>query len=151
MTVASQSQFLRVYTATGGTTLHRWQSYYAYRTVEYNGANWVYLPFEASGITAGQTGDESGVSITMPALKDVVDAVESSIAFGYFWRLSIYQFTPGLEAEQVLIETFTGEIVGAVSTLSGIRIDLGSTLSPVGAQIPPRTLTTNLIGKGCRL
>lgn len=150
MTVVSQSQFLRVYT-TAGATLHRWQSYYASTTRQHLGAVWSYLPFEASGITAGQTGDETGVSITLPAFPDVADAVELAIVDTHLWELTIYQFTPGLEAQQILVETFTGEIVGAVSTLTGIRIDLGSTLSPVGAQIPPRTLTTNLIGKGCRL
>ncbi len=81
----------------------------------------------------------------------MVDAVELAITEGHRWELTIYQFVPGLEAQQVLVETFTGEIVGAVATLGGIRIDLGSSLSPVGAQIPPRTLTTNLMGKGCRL
>ena len=150
MTVVSQSQFLRVYTA-DGETLHRWQAYYAHTTRQHLGVDWSYRPFDASGITIGQTGDESGVSISLPAVPDVVDAVELAITEGHRWELTIYQFVPGLEAQQVLVETFTGEIVGAVATLGGIRIDLGSSLSPVGAQIPPRTLTTNLMGKGCRL
>lgn len=150
MTVVSQSQFLRVYT-TDGVTLHRWQSYYANSTWQYAGAEWAYLPFEASGITAGQTGDESGVTITLPAVPVVVDAIEQAIVDAHLWELAIYQFTPGREQQQILVETFTGEIVTAVATLGAMRIDLGSTLSPVGAQIPPRTLTSNLMGKGCRL
>jgi hypothetical protein len=140
MTVVSQSQFLRVYT-TAGATLHRWQSYYAHTTQQHAGALWSYLSFDASGITAGQTGDESGVTIT----------IELAITQSHLWELTIYQFTPGREQQQILVETFTGEIVRAVATLGAMRIDLGSTLSPVGAQIPPRTLTSNLIGKGCRL
>ena len=150
MTVVSQSQFLRVYT-TAGATLHRWQSYYAHTTQQHAGSAWSYLPFDASGITAGQTGDESGVTITLPALPAVVDAIELAITQSHLWELTIYQFTPGREQQQILVETFTGEIVRAVATLGAMRIDLGSTLSPVGAQIPPRTLTSNLIGKGCRL
>lgn len=150
MTVVSQSQFLRVYT-TAGVTLNRWQSYYANTTRQHAGASWSYLPFEASGITAGQTGDETGVSITLPAVPDVVGAIDLAIVDTHLWELSIYQFTPGREDQQVLVETFTGEVVSATATLGAIQVDLGSTLSPVGAQIPPRTFTSNLIGTGCRL
>lgn len=150
MSSVAQSQFLRVYTV-AGTTLHRWQSYYANEARTHAGASWVYLPFEASGITGGQTGDESGVTITLPALPFVADAVHLAIAESHRWELSIYQFTPGLEAQQILAATFTGEITSASATLSALSIELGSSLSPVGAQIPPRTFTTRLIGKGCRL
>lgn len=150
MSSVAQSQFLRVYTA-AGTTLYRWQSYYANQPRQHDGASWAYLPFEASGITGGQTGDESGVTVTLPALPYVADAVHAAIADGHRWELTVYQFITDLEAQQITAATFTGEITGASATLTAISIELGSTLSPVGAQIPPRTLTTRLIGKGCRL
>ena len=151
MSSVAQSQFLRVYNQ-AGTTLHRWQSYYANQALPIaGGGTWIYVPFEASGITGGQTGDESGVTITLPALPFVADAVHLAIAEGHRWELSIYQFTPGREADVQLAATFTGEITGASATLTALSIELGTTLSPVGAQIPPRTFTTRLIGKGCRL
>lgn len=150
MSSVAQSQFLRVFTA-AGTTLQRWQSYYANQPRTHAGASWAYLPFEASGITGGQTGDEGGVTITLPAVPAVADAIHLAIADGHRWELSVYQFTPGLESQQQLAATFTGEITGASASLTAITIELGSTLSPVGAQIPPRTFTTRLIGKGCRL
>lgn len=155
MASLAQSQFLRIFDA-AGVTYHRWQSYYAYRSVTWESASWIYLPFEAGGITAGQTGDESGITLTMPAVPLVLDAMHQAIALRRLLELRIYSFTPTgpddvPQLGQTLIATFTGEVVNASASLTSLSVELGSSLSPVGAQIPPRTLTTQLIGKGCRL
>jgi len=42
-------------------------------------------------------------------------------------------------------------VVGGGGKLTNVRINLGSALSPVGAQFPPRKFTTAIMGKGCRL
>ena len=151
----AQSQFLRIYDV-AGTTYQRWQSYYSNVTVSLSGAAWIYVPFSASGITAGQTGDESGVTLTAPALPLVVDAFNLAIARAHLLELRIYQFdanngNSSPQAGQETLATFVGEIVGMGGTLTELQIELGSALSPVGAQIPPRTFSTRLIGKGCRL
>ena len=76
MTVVSQSQFLRVYTS-AGATLHRWQSYYTHTTQQHAGALWSYLPFDASGITAGQTGDEGlRMGAAKPAFRQSVSRAD---------------------------------------------------------------------------
>jgi hypothetical protein len=151
----AQSQFLRIHDS-AGTTYQRWQNFYAHQTVTWSSASWIYQPFSASGITSGQTGDESGVTINVPATPIVVDVIERAMANSWLFTLQAYQFDAydGLTAPlatQTLVATFTGEVVDAGGTLTELQIELGSSLSPVGAQIPPRTMTTRLIGKGCRL
>ena len=148
----AQSQYLRLYDAQN--TYQRWQSYYVNITVTWDSAAWVYQAFSADGIAAGSTGDESGMTITLPATGLVMDAVDDAIANGWLADLSIYQFDSLLgnespQAGQELIASFTGEIVGARATLTSITLELGSAVSPVGAQIPPRKLTTRIMGKGC--
>ena len=150
----AQSQYLRIYDTVG--TYQRWQSYYSNTTVTWDGAQWQYQPFEADGITAGQTGDESGVSVTLPANTLAIDAVTAALANARMVELKIYEFdtlngntTP--QAGQTLVAAFAGEVIGASGSFISITMELGSSLSPVGAQIPPRTLTTRLMGKGCRL
>lgn len=148
----AQSQYLRLYDAQN--TYQRWQSYYVNTTVAWASAAWIYQAFSADGIAAGSTGDESGMTITLPATGLVMDAVDDAIANGWLADLLIYQFDSLLgnespQAGQELIASFTGEIVGAKATLTSITLELGSAVSPVGAQIPPRKLTTRIMGKGC--
>lgn len=154
MTLA-RSQFLRVFDA-AGVTHHRWQSYHVWTTVSWDSASWQYHPFESSGIVAGLTGDEGGMTITLPATPTALRMVDQALALRHRFELRIYQFQattndsappPG----QSLVATFTGEPVTCSSTLTELRLELGSLLSPVGATIPPRTFSTRLIGVVCRL
>ena len=151
----AQSQYLRIYDA-AGISYTRWQSYYAHATVSWQSAAWSYQAFEADGITAGQTGDESGISITLPATSLVMEQVTVALREARLVELLIYQFDSDLgnttpQAGQELIAQYNGELVSAAGSFTSITLQLGTSLSPVGAQIPPRTFTTELIGKGCRL
>jgi len=150
MSTIAQAQFLRIYTP-AGSTLHRWQSYYTTSTVSLDGGEWIPQGFESSGITAGQTGDEGGVTLTLPATPRVGDAVFAAVAGQHLFELTVYQFTPGAFNERTIAAAFTGSIVNSSSTITALTLELGSALEPVGAQIPPRTMTTRLIGKACRL
>lgn len=155
MTAIASSQFLRISDA-AGTAWHRWQSFYAHRSVTLNGQPWLFQPFEASALTIGQTGDEGGVTLELPATPLTLDAAAIAMAQGHVFELFSYEFTPtGTESappsSQQLVAQFAGEIVNASANLTGLRLELGSSLAPVGAQIPPRTFTTRLMGKGCRL
>jgi len=151
----AQSQYLRIYD-TAGVSYQRWQSYYANTNVTWSGASWNYVPFIADGITAGSSGTEQAVSVTAPATGVVVDAFLAAIRDGRLVDLSIYQFDSTIsndtpQASQELVAAYTGQVVGGSGGLTSITLQLGSALNPVGAQIPPRTFTTAIMGKGCRL
>lgn len=151
----AQSQYLRIYD-TAGVTYQRWQSYYANTTVSWSSSSWVYVPFIADGFTAGIGGDEANVSVTAPATSVVIEAFLEAINNGRLVDLSIYQFDTlqgnnSPQVGQALVAGYTGQVVGGSSSLTSITLQLGSALSPVGAQIPPRKFTTAIMGKGCRL
>ena len=150
----AQSQYLRIYDA-GGTTYERWQSYYANAAVTWSSATWLYVPFIADGITAGSSGAEGSLSVTAPATGLAVDAFLAAIREGRLVDLSIYQFDSTLgndtpQAGQELVAAFTGQVVGGSGGLTSLTIQLGSALSPVGAQVPPRKLTVAIMGQGIR-
>lgn len=150
----AQSQYLRIYD-TGGTTYNRWQSYYANTSVTWAGAKWLYVPFIADGITAGISGDESNVTVTSAATSMVLEAFEAAMREGRLVDLSIYAFDSLVsndvpQAEQDLVAAYTGQVVGGRSTLTSLTLQLGSALSPVGAQVPPRKFTTAIMGRGIR-
>jgi len=150
----AQAQYLRIYS--GATTYQRWQSYYMSTNVTWDGGTWAYQQFDLDGITAGGVESEESITVTLPAVTTVVDAVLAALSDGRLVELRMYEFDTLLgnnipQAGQSLIATYIGEVVGANGGFTEITMELGSALSPVGAQVPPRKFTTRLIGVPCRL
>lgn len=150
----AQSQYLRIYD-TAGVTYQRWQSYYASATVTWDGQQWDFVRFSADGFTAGLSGDEASITVSAPATSLVMQVFMDAIRDGHLVELKIYQFdtiygndTP--QTGQELVASVTGQVVGGYGSLTTVTLQLGSALSPVGAQIPPRQFTTAIMGKGFR-
>jgi hypothetical protein len=149
-----QSQYLRIFS--GATTYQRWQSYYVNTSVSYGGAVWAYQPFDTDGITAGEVQSESSISVTLPATTNVMEVVLQALNEARLAELQVYEFDTILgnstpQAGQTLIASYLGEVVGVSGGFTSIQMQLGSSLSPVGAQVPPRTFSTRLIGAPCKL
>jgi hypothetical protein len=149
-----QSQFLRIFS--GNTTYQRWQSYYVNTSVTWESAAWSYQPFDADGITAGEVQSESSISITLPATTNVMEVVLQALDEARLAELRLYEFDTILgnstpQTGQTLIASYLGEVVGVSGGFTSIQMQLGSSLSPVGAQVPPRKFTTTLIGAPCQI
>jgi hypothetical protein len=150
----AQSQYLKI--SNGTTTYARWQNYYTNSSVVFDGGTWDWLPFDADGYVEGQTGDEGGMAITLPATAPVISIVEAALRDAWLAELTVYEFDmlDGNDAPQPgqdVIASYLGEVVGAGGTFATITLQLGSSLSPIGAQVPPRTFTTRLAGVPCKL
>lgn len=150
----AQSQFLRIFSGT--TTYQRWQSYYVNTSVPWESATWDYQPFDADGITAGEVQSESSISIRLPATTTVLEGALQALDEARLAELRLYEFDTILgnsapQSGQVLIASYVGEVVGVQGGFTSIEMQLGSSLSPVGAQVPPRTFSTRLIGSPCKL
>jgi len=149
-----QSQYLRIFS--GSTTYQRWQAYYVNTSVTWESAAWSYQPFDADGITAGEVQSESSISVTLPATTNVMEVVLQALDEARLAELRLYEFDTILgnstpQAGQTLIASYLGEVVGVSGGFTSIQMQLGSSLSPVGAQVPPRTFSTRLIGAPCKL
>lgn len=149
-----QSQFLRIFDE--AATVQRWQNYYGNTNVPLDGEVWAFIAFDADGFTVGQTGDEGGITVTLPGTALVMDLVADSMLAGRLAELTMYEFDTLLgddepQAGQVMVANYVGEIVSAGGPLHEVRLQLGSSLSPIGAQIPPRKFTSRLVGVPCRL
>jgi hypothetical protein len=149
-----QSQYLRIFS--GSTTYQRWQSYYVNTSVTWESASWSYQPFDADGITAGEVQSESSISIRLPATTNALEVVLLALNEARLAELRLYEFDTILgnntpQAGQTLIASYVGEVVGVKGGFTSIQVELGSSLSPVGAQVPPRTFSTQLIGSPCKL
>ncbi len=150
----AQAQYLRIFS--GATTYQRWQSYYVNTSVSYGGAAWAYQPFDADGITAGEVQSESSISVRLPATTNAIDVALQALDEARLAELQFYEFDTLLgnatpQAGQTLIASYLGEVVGVSGSFTSIEMELGSSLSPIGAQVPPRKFTSKLTGSPCKL
>jgi len=150
----AQAQYLRIFS--GATTYQRWHSYYVNTSVTWESATWAYQPFDADGITAGEVQSESSISIQLPATTNVVEVVLQALNEARLAELRFYEFDTLLgnstpQAGQRLIASYLGEVVGVQGSFTSIEMQLGSSISPVGAQVPLRTFSTRLVGAPCKL
>jgi hypothetical protein len=150
----AQAQYLRIFS--GSTTYQRWQSYYVNTSVTYGGAVWAYQPFDADGITAGEVQSESSILVRIPATTNAIEVALQALDQARLAELQLYEFDtlPGNatpQAGQTLIASYLGEVVGVSGSFASIEMELGSSLAPIGAQVPPRKFTSKLTGSPCKL
>ena len=150
----AQAQYLRIFS--GSTTYQLWQSYYVNTSVSYGSAVWAYQPFDADGITAGEVQSESSISVRLPATTNAIEVVLQSLDEARLAELQLYEFDTLLgnstpQAGQTLIASYLGEVVGVSGSFTSIEMELGSSLAPIGAQVPPRKFTSKLTGSPCKL
>ena len=151
-----QAQYLRIYERS--FTHRRWQNGYINSTVTWAGGLWSFLDFNCDGLVDGADSDEGGLSVTLPATPEAITEVEAALALTRLVEISVYEFDtlqPGAKigplSDQVLVASYVGEVVGAGGVMESLTIELGTSLSPIGAQIPPRMFTSRLVGAICKL
>ena len=145
----------RVTLGDGAAVFARWQSAWINRPVSWHGFQWEYQPFRWGGVLSGQAGSDQA-TLTIPATPSLRALAEQALAATWLATIEVYASVDdgtvdaGPPADAVLAASTVGEIIGASGGLNSITLQLGSALSPVGAQFPPRAATTALIGVPCR-
>jgi hypothetical protein len=154
MSNRGQAQYLRLFD--DAATYTRWQGYYVNQTITWQNASWNYHPFTANGLIGGTAGTDVGVTIDVPATSTAVAAFENALNLNRLCEVRIYEFDTRLtqaapQATQALIGIFVGEVISLGGSFASLTVSLGSSLAPVGAQVPPRKYTNILIGAPLRL
>ena len=154
MSNRGQAQYLRIYT--GGTDKQLWQSYYVNSTISLSSKSFSYFPFTADGLMSSSASGGNTVSITCPATTTAISALTEALNNQYLVELKVYEFDSRLsnsvpQSGQSLIVNFLGVITSIGGSFETLNINLGSSISPVGASCPPRKFTTDLIGNPIRL
>jgi len=149
-----QVQFLRFYDS-AGVTRQRWQSYWS-DAASWSGSQWDFQPFAADGILDGDAGMGRSVELRMPASAAAVTAADRALAEGWLAELQLYRFDAaanptGPPVTMTLLGQFTGQAIGATASATEFRLELGNALQPIGATVPPRVLSQQIMGVGCRL
>lgn len=146
----AQSQFLRIYTS-GGSDHHLWQNFYVNQTVTVSSKSYRFFPFTWSGIGESSAIGEQTVELILPATSLAISAFQTAFSSKHLCELKTYEFDSRLgvntpQSSQTVIGSFLGYISKMNSSLTDLTVELGSTIAPVGAQIPSRTASNRLIG-----
>lgn len=166
----AQAQLIRVADVPVG-----FQSYWVNAVGYVDAELYRFLPFETGVITTTNTGDNQTLSVDLPATSEMFSLVEQSVAEQQVWVVSIVNLEaltnqgpgaeiPGetynggpvrqfgqLDDNLTLVARFYGEVIGCNSNMDTLSVQLGSSLSPVGSQVPPRKFSTSRVGAPLRL
>lgn len=145
-----QAQYLRVYTS-GGSDHKLWQNFYVNASVTVSSKTYTYFPFEWSGVGESSALSGQTVSLKMPATSLAINCFETAFKEQQLCLVSTYEFDARLgvnvpQSTQTLIGEFLGYVVSMSGSFTELTVELGSTLAPIGAQVPPRTATNGLVG-----
>lgn len=146
----AQSQFLRIYTS-GGSDHHLWQNFYVNQSVTVSSKTHRYFPFTWGGISESSAIGEQTVDLVLPATSLAISAFEAAFTSKHLCELKAYEFdsrfgTAVPQSFQTTIGSFLGYVLTMGATETELSVELGSTIAPVGAQIPSRTASNRLIG-----
>lgn len=146
----AQSQFLRIY-APGGSDYHLWQNFYVNQSITLSSKVYRYFPFSWSGVSESSALSEQTVSLVLPGTSLAILALRAAFASKHLCELQAFEFDSRLgldqpQSTQVLIGSFVGYIYRMSGSFTELTVELGSTLAPVGAQIPSRTANNQLVG-----
>jgi hypothetical protein len=145
-----QAQYLRVYTS-GGADHKLWQNFYVNTDVTLSSKTYNYFPFEWNGVGESSVLGGQTVSLRMPATSLAISCFETAFKEQQLCLVSTYEFDTRLGVDDVpSSQTLIAEFLGYIGSMNGsfteLIVELGSTLAPIGAQIPSRTATNSLVG-----
>ena len=128
-----------------------WQSYWVGKKVQGHR----FLTYDTGVIKTSNTGDSQTLDVSMPATAPLAKFIEEAYENQYIWETEIIQFDSTLEDElppfYITVAQYVGQIESATSDGVSFNLTLGSSLNPIGAQVPPRRFTTDRIGTPLRL
>tara|TARA_B100000035_G_scaffold297620_1_gene290559 strand:- start:4252 stop:4719 length:468 start_codon:yes stop_codon:yes gene_type:complete len=150
MSNRGQAQYLRVYTS-GGADHKLWQNFYVNSDITLSSKTYNYFPFEWSGVGESSALSGQTVSLKMPATSLAINCFETAFKQQHLCLVSAYEFDTRLgvvspQSGQTLIAEFLGYVASMNGSFTELTVELGSTLAPIGAQIPSRTATNGLVG-----
>jgi hypothetical protein len=150
----AQAQYLRLFDESA--TYYRWQNFYFNQTVTWDSVLWNYHPFVLNAMVGTATQAEAGITVTIPATYIAVNALQNALDKNWLCELKMYEFDSRLsqaapQSGQLLIGTFIGEVIGIGGSFTELDVSIGSSLAPVGAQVPPRSFSSRLVGNPIKL
>lgn len=142
MTTQAFAQYL---TLTGSQSLY-FQNYWIGENASYGGNTYGFLPFAFSGATITKSGDNQPASLAFPNNALARGWAETAIRDEWLVTCRVMLINPDDRNSPTLLTTYTAQIVAGNWGDVAIEIRMASVFDAVGADIPRKKLTKQLVG-----
>lgn len=142
MTTQAFGQYL---TLTGSQTL-RFQNYWIGENVSYGGDIYGFLPFAFSGATVTKSGDNQPAALAFPNNSLARGWAEMVIRDQWLVTCRVMLINPDDRNSPTLLTSYTAQVVGGGWSDTSIEVRMASVLDAVGADVPRKKLTKQLVG-----
>jgi hypothetical protein len=142
MTTQAFAQYL---TLTGSQSLY-FQNYWIAENVTYGGNTYGFLPFAFSGAAVTKSGDNQPASLAFPNNALARGWAETAVRGEWLVTCRVMLINPDNKNNPTQLSAYTAQIVGGNWNETAIEIQMASVLDAVGADIPRKRLTKQLVG-----
>jgi phage-related protein len=130
----------------GGTTLN-FQNYWIGENIVYQGVTYSFLPFGFSGVTVTRSGDNQPATLVFPNNALSRGWIETAVTQQWIATCQTLLIDPGDKAAGRVLASYTAQIVSGAWNETSVELRMASVLDAVGADLPRKRLTKQLVGK----
>jgi hypothetical protein len=130
----------------GGTTLN-FQNYWISENITYNGITYSFLPFAFSGVTVTRSGDNQPAALVFPNNQLSRDWIETAVTQQWIATCQTLLLDPYDNTGGRLLSSYTAQIVSGGWSETSVELRMASVLDAVGADLPRKRFTKQLVGK----
>lgn len=134
------------YLVLSGTQNLYFQNYWINEDVAWQGNTYGFLPFAFSGATTTKSGDNQPAALAFPNNALARGWTETAIRERWLARCYVMLINPDDSANPTMLVNYVAQIVAGTWSDQGIEIRLASVLDAVGADVPRKKLTKQLVG-----
>jgi hypothetical protein len=141
------AQYLTLKSATG-TVRYNFQNYWVNEDALGKDGSTVYgfMPFAFSGITVTKTGDNQPATLGFPNNSLSRGWGETAVQEVWIAQVQTVLVNPDSKPDYTVLSEYVGQIVNSTWDESSLQLNMASVLDAVGADIPRKRLTRQLVG-----
>lgn len=129
------------------TLLYAFQNFYIKQSVSFDSISHVFLPFGFSGVTVNRSGDGTDASLVFPNNELSKSWIDAAIKGRWFVDVDVVLVDPDNPGGSTTkVHSYAGQTSGGRWDQTTVSIGVNTILDAVGADVPRRHLTQNLVG-----
>ena len=125
-----------------GSAAYRWQNFWIKENVD----AYSFIPFGFSGLTTNRQGDNIDATLVFPnnelSRQYALEATQEK----WVAKVQVMLFDPEDKTQRTLLSTYVGQVTASGWGETAINVRLNSLLDAVGADIPARRISQQLVG-----
>lgn len=144
-TTQAYAQYLELIT-TDGDVQYRFQNYWINEDATLSGSTYGFMPFAFSGTTVTKSGDNQPAALVFPNNALSRGWAETVVVEEWLVRCSTVIVTPDDKTNLLVLCTYVAQVISATWNDTSLELQMSSVLDAVGADVPRKKLTKQLIG-----